>query len=246
MVTDVTGEVGRRATREDDRMAERWTRARRVEHTRNLLLDAAEEVFARRGLAGAALEDIADVAGYTRGAIYSHFGAKEELFLAVIERQRQRFLDGFADVISSFRRVSDLDLDQLTARWRDVGSGIERAALNYEFTLFLVRNPDARDRLAAQRLETVRSLGEFIEKNVARLGATLTMPAETLARVILSVNDGVTLGSYVDGEDLYRPYLALIVSSIKPSTEGPVRRHIDVPGNRTPDPQRETTLRATE
>ena len=80
-------------------MPERWTRERRVEHTRNLLLDAAEKAFAERGLGGAALEDIADAAGYTRGAIYAHFGSKEELFLAVIERQRQRFLDGFADVL---------------------------------------------------------------------------------------------------------------------------------------------------
>ncbi|MGB3283855.1 TetR family transcriptional regulator, partial [Mycolicibacter algericus] len=71
-------------------MAERWTMQRRLEHTRNLLLDAAEQVFARRGFDGAALEDIADAAGYTRGAIYSHFGSKAELFLAVIERQRQQ------------------------------------------------------------------------------------------------------------------------------------------------------------
>jgi AcrR family transcriptional regulator len=74
---------------------QRWTRERRLEQTRNMLLDAAEELFARKGLLGAALDEIADAAGYTRGAIYSHFGAKEELFLAVIERQRQRFLDGF-------------------------------------------------------------------------------------------------------------------------------------------------------
>ena len=73
-----------------------------MEHTRSVLLDAAEEVFARRGYAGAALEDIADAAGYTRGAIYSHFGAKEELFLAVIERHLQRLLTSFEDVISSF------------------------------------------------------------------------------------------------------------------------------------------------
>ncbi|PQP46506.1 TetR family transcriptional regulator, partial [Mycolicibacterium austroafricanum] len=62
-------------------MAERWTRQRRVEHTRTLLLDAAEEVVARLGFGAAALEVIADAAGYTRGAIYSHFGTKEELFL---------------------------------------------------------------------------------------------------------------------------------------------------------------------
>src|SRR6476620_4132787 len=107
---------------ENQRVPERWTRERRLEHTRNLLLDAAEEVFARKGLTGAALEDIADVAGYTRGAIYSHFGAKEELFLAVVDRQRQRFLDGFAETIQSFGGLSDLNIDELAQRWREVGS----------------------------------------------------------------------------------------------------------------------------
>jgi AcrR family transcriptional regulator len=196
---------------------QRWTRERRLEQTRNMLLDAAEELFARKGLLGAALDEIADAAGYTRGAIYSHFGAKEELFLAVIERQRQRFLDGFTETIESFHRISDIDLDELASRWREMSSGTARAALGYEFTLFLLRNPEARERLADQRLETVRSLGDFISKNVARLGATLAIPAETLARVILAVNDGITLGSHLDDEDLYQPYLQLIVSSISAS-----------------------------
>ena len=200
-------------------MPQRWTRERRLEHTRNLLLDAAEELFARKGLLGAALDDIADAAGYTRGAIYSHFGAKEELFLAVIERQRQRFLDGFTETIESFHRFSDIDFDELADRWREMSSGTARAALGYEFTLFLLRNSDARERLAEQRLETVRSLGDFISKNVARLGATLTIPAETLARVILAVNDGITLGSHLDDEDLYHPYLQLVVASINPPSD---------------------------
>ena len=112
-------------------MAQRWTRERRLEHTRTLLLDAAEELFARRGFSGAALEDIADAAGYTRGAIYAHFGSKEELFLAVIERQRQRFLDGFADVLSSSHRLDEIDIDELANRWRDLMSttGADQAAL---------------------------------------------------------------------------------------------------------------------
>mgnify|MGYP005817271415 CR=1 FL=1 len=202
---------------EDGRVPERWTRARRLEHTRTLLLDAAEETFARKGLSGAALEDIADAAGYTRGAIYSHFGAKEELFLAVIDRQRKQFLEIFSEIIQSFRRLSDLDVDELARRWHESGSDPLRAALNYELTLYLLRNPQARERLADQRLETVRSLSDFIAKEVARLGATLTMPAEAMARVILAVNDGVTLGSHVDGVDLYHPYLQLIVSSIVPA-----------------------------
>ncbi|MGE2728624.1 TetR/AcrR family transcriptional regulator [Mycolicibacterium vaccae] len=196
-------------------MAERWTKERRIEHTRQVLLDAAEEVFARKGLTGAALEEIAESAGFTRGAIYSQFGAKEKLFLAVVDRQRQRFLDGFAEVMMSFHRLSDVDIDELAERWRELSAGPDRAALGYELTLFLLRNPDARESVAAQRRETIRALGEFISKNVARIGGTLAVEAETLARVVLAANDGITLDSHLDGEDLYRPYLQLVISAVR-------------------------------
>lgn len=195
-------------------MAERWTRERRAEHLRQLLLDAAEEVFARKGLTGAALEEIADAAGFTRGAIYSQFGAKEKLFLAVVDRQRQRFLDGFTEVMMSFHHLNDVDIDELADRWRQLSSAPDRAALGYELTLYLLRNPRARETVAAQRLETIRALAEFISKNVARIGGVLTIDADTLARVILAANDGITLDSYLDGQDLYRPYLQLVISSI--------------------------------
>lgn len=115
----------------------------------------------------------------------------------------------------SFHRLSDVDIDALAERWRQLSSGPNRAALGYELTLFLLRNPDARVRVAAQRLKTVRALGEFISKNVARIGGSLTIDAETLARVVLAANDGITLDSHLDGRDLYRPYLRLVMSSIE-------------------------------
>ena len=86
------------------RMAERWTRERRLEHTRSLLLDAAEEVFAEKGFTTATLDDIAYAAGYTKGAIYKHFAAKEDLFLAVSDRYWRRYFDNFAEVMSSATR----------------------------------------------------------------------------------------------------------------------------------------------
>lgn len=197
-------------------MAERWTMQRRLEHTRNLLLDAAEEVFARKGFDGSALEDIADVAGYTRGAIYSRFGSKAELFLAVVERRRQQFLSGFDDVIASFHRLEDLDTDELADRWRQLitEEGADRAVLGYEFTLFLLRNPDARERVAAQREETVHVLADYISKGAARLGGELSMPALELARVVLAANDGVTLNSLLDDQAVFRPFLHMVVANI--------------------------------
>ena len=69
---------------------------------------------------------------------------------------------------------------------------------------------------AAQRLETIRSLADYITKGVARLGGTLRIPAEPLARVLLATNDGITLASHLDGEDLYDTFLQLVMSSVGP------------------------------
>ncbi|MGW7578862.1 TetR/AcrR family transcriptional regulator [Streptomyces sp. NPDC054765] len=62
----------------------RLTRAEAKARTRELLLDAAAETFARKGYDGASVEEIADNAGYSIGALYSNFGGKEQLFLELL------------------------------------------------------------------------------------------------------------------------------------------------------------------
>src|ERR1700709_1127221 len=178
-------------------MVERWTRERRPEHTRSLLLDAAEEVFAEKGFTTATLDDIAHAAGYTKGAIYKHFTAKEDLFLAVSDRYWRRYFDNFAEVMSTASHIGARELDEIAKRWRHLSRdrGAEHAALGHEFTLYLLRNPDARDRVAAKRSEVVAAFARFIEDGMNRLGARLLMPASTFAQVLIATSDSVVLSS---------------------------------------------------
>ena len=198
-------------------MVEQWTRERRLEHTRSLLLDAAEEVFAEKGFAPATLDDIAHAAGYTKGAIYKHFATKEELFLAVSDRYWRRYFDNFAEVMSSARQIGARELDGVAERWRQLSRdrGAEHAALGHEFSLYLLRNPDARDRVAAKRSDVVEALAKFIVEGIDRMGATLKIPALTFAQVLIATSDAVVLGSELDDIDLYRPIVEMYVSAIK-------------------------------
>src|SRR5437588_12440714 len=66
--------------------AEKLTPERRRQLTRDALLDAAEDVFVKKGVGGASMEQIAAEAGFSRGAIYSNFGNKDDLLRAVIDR----------------------------------------------------------------------------------------------------------------------------------------------------------------
>ncbi|WP_235834727.1 TetR family transcriptional regulator [Actinomadura logoneensis] len=65
--------------------AERTTRRERREQTRAALLEAAERLWAERGIHGASLDDVASAAGLTKGAVYSNFAGKTDLLLALVE-----------------------------------------------------------------------------------------------------------------------------------------------------------------
>ncbi|WP_409435298.1 TetR/AcrR family transcriptional regulator [Mycobacterium sp. SMC-14] len=198
-------------------MVEQWTRERRLERTRSLLLDAAEEVFAEKGFTTATLDDIAQAAGYTKGAIYKHFTAKDELFLAVSDRYWRRYFENFAEVMANATKVGVRELDDIAERWQRLSRdrGAEHAALGYEFTLYLLRNPEARERVAAKRAEVVEQLAKFIVEGVQRLGGSLLIPALTLAQVLVATSDSAVLASELDGIDLYRPVVAMYVAMIK-------------------------------
>lgn len=200
----------------NESVVERWTQERRRQHTRDLLLDAAEEVFAARGFEGASLEEIADTAGYTRGAIYKHFGGKEELFLAANKRSNERFLQAFLEVIDPSTPLESLDLASLAKLWHDMlPRDPRRWVLGAEFNLYVLRNPDVRQRLAEQRRGIAEMIASFIDDQAARTEQSLRMPSLTLARIVLAASDGLELAGYLDGtdDDLHEPFLELLLSA---------------------------------
>jgi AcrR family transcriptional regulator len=169
---------------QDVTVAERWTQERRREHTRNMLLDAAKDVFARRGFEGASLEEIAEAAGYTRGAIYKHFEGKEELFLAVNKRWNESFLSTFVESLDPSTPLEEIDLASLAKRWHDMQYSYPLDfALGLEFNLFVLRHPETMERVAKQRLELAKMIADFIDEQSERLGEILHMDSLTLARL---------------------------------------------------------------
>ncbi len=80
-------------------MTTRVSRAERQAKTRTDLIGAARTVFLRRGFHGASLEEIAQEAGYTKGAVYSNFDDKDDLFLAVLEAHYERRIEAYAGIM---------------------------------------------------------------------------------------------------------------------------------------------------
>jgi AcrR family transcriptional regulator len=190
---------------------EKLTPERRRQQTRDVLIAAATEVFARRGFDGASLEEIAETAGFTRGAIYKHFDGKEDLFFAVIDLLNEHIIEAFRSIASDSASPDGWDISRLADLWRaSVGEFDDLFTMSQEHALYVLRNPDARPRAVAHRRKQRDLVASFIEEVAEQSGMTLRLPAATLASIILATADGLTYAARIDGEDLFAPFLALL------------------------------------
>ena len=130
----------------------RTTKAQQ-QHNRLLLLQAAERVFASRGVDGASLEDVASEAGLTKGAIYSNFSSKGDLILEVI-RHRQTVSQEAQDFHAILARAAN-SYERLEA-WCDIwiltaksGERSNYARLVFDFIPYALRD----EELAARFLD---------------------------------------------------------------------------------------------
>jgi AcrR family transcriptional regulator len=189
---------------------ERLTPERRRQQTRDVLIAAATEVFARRGFEGASLEEIAETAGFTRGAIYKNFDGKEDLFFAVIDVLNEQVIEAFRAIAADSASPGDWDIARLANLWRASVGESELFAMSKEYELYVLRNPDARPRAVAHRRNQRDLVAAFIEEVTDHTGMTLRLPAPTLASIILAAADGITYAARIDGDDLFAPFLELL------------------------------------
>jgi AcrR family transcriptional regulator len=191
---------------------EKWTPERRMERTRAALIASARHVFATRGFEGASLDEIADAAGYTRGAIYRHFANKEDLFFAVSEAVNTEVLDTFAEELD-LQAGFTLDDNRLAAAtWMKALAGNREIwALNLEFSLYQYRNPAVQERSAEQRRQNRATVASFMEHYWAERGIIPKVPVETITAILLNASDGFAQAARVDAdtEGLFATFLNL-------------------------------------
>jgi AcrR family transcriptional regulator len=114
--------------------------------TRNLLLSAAEQVFARVGYEKAQVEEIAEAAGFSKGALYAHFKSKEELFLALYETKTDSSLAKLRHALDS-APTRDEKIDTFRSFYLNLSKEKDWALIILEVKLFSRRHPEVRERL---------------------------------------------------------------------------------------------------
>jgi AcrR family transcriptional regulator len=179
----------------------RLTRSERQNRTREDLIAAAARVFAAMGFDRATVDDVAEAAGYTKGAVYSNFASKTDLMLALISQriavQTEVAETAFAGetLDEGLRRLGRATADPDT-------TGREWLMLVAEFITYAMRDERARIALAAQ-YELARSLSaSMIAEKYAEAGTTPPLPPRDIAIIIEALGVGIGVQALLDPENV--------------------------------------------
>src|SRR4051812_9475248 len=154
---------------------DRRTRAARSEgrDTREALLAAALEVFAERGYTSASVDQIAERAGYSKGALYWHFPSEDDLFFALLEERIDRPWREAIELLASAPATHDMSPEASESFSRVVGGQRELLLINQEYWSQAVRDPTLRRRYGKRQAKLRSALAKAIQARMERLGAPL-------------------------------------------------------------------------
>ena len=175
----------------------RLTRAQQRERTRVCLVEAAAKVIARRGYEKASLDEVAEEAGYTKGAVYSNFKGKEDLFLATIDAH-------FEERLAAVKRVIGEEPDEEgTAHavgmeyMQQLNADPEYFRLFFEFWAYAQRNPAVRRKFLPRVQRFRAALAEVLDSRT-EAGLELPIPTEQLAAMLVAMGAGIAMERELD------------------------------------------------
>jgi AcrR family transcriptional regulator len=170
----------------------RLSREDRRDRTTQHLLAAGRKLIAERGLSDTSLEDIAEEAGYTRGAFYSNFSSKGDLFIELLRRDHEA-----TNAQLRALRDNSLPLDHIQQRIREIYTQIystnESFMIWTEARMLAARDTKFRVELDALLVEKRAEVAESIEYVYRRAGIASPLAPPTLAMGFNSLFEGVKL-----------------------------------------------------
>ena len=198
----------------------RLTREERKAQTRAELVEAARVAFLSSGFHGASLEEISLQAGYTTGAVYSRFGGKDGLFLAVLDDHIERRLEQYAEAVSA---APDLESAGRALVHAAVAAGRQEPGwtpLLMEFWMHAARREELRREVLERHERQLDDVAELYERIAARDGATFARPPREILRATTALARGLGLERQLDPdsglEQIYEDYaIALTLAFVE-------------------------------
>jgi len=165
----------------------RLTREESKELTRLRLIEAAEMLFIRRGFTDASVDEISEMAGYSRGAFYSNFENKEQVFLAVIDRRRPKPLDDILQRVSEPVERKAAVRTWFSNQWRLK----DFIALRMEFSRRAFRDRSVRTHLSELLRQELETYSATVTRSLCTKDEVAAERAEIVALVLLAAALGL-------------------------------------------------------
>jgi TetR/AcrR family transcriptional regulator, transcriptional repressor of aconitase len=179
----------------------RLTREESRAQTRATLMAVGRQHFLRYGLGGAVAEKIAEDAGYSRGALYSNFDGKEELFLAVIREEQDRRAEAFRSMFKEEPSAKER-LRKMRDAVADVVTDPDWIVLRAEFESGALRNERIRQTFVEVHRQQVRDAGNLI-RNLARSSDIhMSIKPNEFMMIILNLTHGLAVTQKILGAEL--------------------------------------------
>ena len=176
----------------------RLTRQESQARTRALLLEVATQEFLANGYTGTSLEKIAELAGFSKGAVYGNFAGKEELALAVLENHFFALLQTF---VGEFAAGGDTIEDRLAVleRWLEtLLADDDWQVFAVEFAVHTRRNPKIQQQVAERERMVRAAVTALLSQQIQQLGVQPILPPEKLGIVLVSVVGGIAVQRLID------------------------------------------------
>ncbi len=200
----------------------RETRAEKQARTRAELIATAASVFARSGYEGASVEQIAEQAGYSHGAVYSNFAGKSDLFLAVFEQYMADRARELAATQVGIEEGAPLETRAraLADQWMErFAEDRESFLLHLEFLAASRREPELAKRFGNRSASLRETIATFIAHQQEEEGVEAPLPPSDLAMILRALGIGLAIEALVSPDavrdNLYGDFVELLVSLLR-------------------------------
>jgi len=176
---------------EVDGMA-RLTREESRERTREHLLEAARIAVARNGYDGTSIADIAEAAGFSKGAFFSNFESKEALLLELLRRHKEQDIATLGRILGEVEQNKDAT-SALDRYLEGLGGDVDWARLDIELQLHAARNPTFAADYGALQSQTRSSLAHLIAALFEKAGKRPPASPDDMANLFMALVYGLVL-----------------------------------------------------
>ena len=196
---------------------EALTRREKQQRTRKSLLHAAARIFCKRGLEGASIDEVAQAAGYTKGAFYANFKSKEELFLVMLDERFSEELERLDRVLAGAHEPQEEAL-AAAADFIHFATDEEWQRLSFQFLAYAARNEEFRQELATRQKAMRQRVAKVFERWKKGFGVEPALPIEDITAMTFFMSDGFLVGRIIEPglrEELYTTMVGVFLRGLQ-------------------------------